>query len=297
MKRWTAQDFQPEILQIFDRYVHGDLDRRGFLERAGQVVGGPAAAAGLLALLSPRFAEARQVAPEDPRIQTRRQVFESPLGHGRVEGLLARPASQAASLPAVLVVHENRGLNPHIEDIARRLAVEGFLAFAPDALAPLGGYPGDEDRAREAFARLDLAKTRADFIAAARGLMAMPESHGRVAALGFCFGGGIANMLATEIPELAAAVPFYGGQPAAADAARIKARLMLHYAGNDERTNAGWPDYEAALRSAGVPYEVYFYPGAQHGFHNDTTPRFDAAAAALAWGRTLPFMRSALAAA
>ncbi len=295
MTRLTAQDFQPEVLQLFDRYVHGDLSRRGFLDAATRYAGSAAAAAGLLAALSPQFAQAQQVAPTDARLQTRYQEFASPQGSGTVRGYLARPAGTAAKLPTVLVVHENRGLNPHIEDIARRLALDGFLAFAPDALSPLGGYPGDEDKARELFAKLDPAKSRADFLAAGKYLLTSAEGNGHLGVVGFCWGGGIANYLATAMPELRAAVPFYGGQPPAQDVPKIHAPLLIHYAGADERLNAGWPAYEAALKAAGKRYEAYTYAGVQHGFNNDTTPRFDAAAAALAWQRTMAFLKAHLA--
>ena len=294
MTRLTAHDFQPEVLQLFDRYVHGDLSRRGFLDAAARYAGSAAAAAGLLAALSPQFAQAQVVAANDARIQTRKQSFPSPDGNGQVSGYLAQPAGKNAKLPAVLVVHENRGLNPHIEDIARRLALEGYLAFAPDALAPVGGYPGDEDKARELFSKLDQTKARADFIAATRALLALPEGNGRVGVVGFCYGGGIANYLATQVPELAAAVPFYGQQPAPQDVVKIKAPLLIHYAAIDERLNVGWPAYEAALKAAGTRYEAFIYPGAQHGFNNDTTPRFDAEAAKLAWQRTLSLFKSKL---
>lgn len=295
MTRLTARDFSPEVLQLFDRYVHGDLSRRGFIDQAARAAGGTAAAAGLLTALSPQFAQAQQVVPTDARISTRMLSFDSPLGNGKVQGYLARPARATGKLPVVVVVHENRGLNPHIEDIARRLAVDGFLAFAPDALAPLGGYPGDEDKARELFAKLDGAKTRADFVAATRAMLGFSEGNGRVGTVGFCFGGGMANYLATQVPELAAAVPFYGGQPAAGEVPRIKAPLLIHYAGVDERINAGWPAYEAALKAAGVRFEAHVYAGTQHGFNNDTTPRFDAAAADLAWKRTIAFFKANLA--
>ena len=295
MTRLTAQDFQPEVLQLFDRYVHGDLSRRGFLDQAGRFAGSPAAAAALLAALSPQFAAAQVVAPNDARIATRRASFDSPNGHGTVQGLMARPMTPAGKLPVVLVVHENRGLNPHIEDITRRLAVDGFLAFAPDALASYGGYPGNEDDARAAFAKIDQVKARADFLAAAMALRTQPESTGKVGVVGFCYGGGMANYLATQMPELAAAVPFYGGQPPAADVPRINAPLLIHYASNDERINAGAPAYEAALKAAGKRFEAHVYPNTQHGFNNDTTPRFDAAAAKLAWDRTLAFFRQHLA--
>lgn len=294
-QRLTANDFQPEVLQLFDRYVHGDISRRGFLDQATRIAGTPAAAAALLAALSPQFAAAQQVAPNDPRIATQRQAFDSPQGNGHVVGLLAVPAKASARLPMVLVVHENRGLNPHIEDITRRLAVDGFMAYAPDALAPVGGYPGDEDKAREAFGKLDPAKARADFVAAAQGLLKLPEGNGKLGVVGFCYGGGIANYLATQVPQLAAAVPFYGPQPPQADVAKIKAPLLIHYAATDERINAGWPAYEAALKAAGKKYEAYTYAGTQHGFNNDTTPRFDAAAAKLAWQRTIDFFKKNLA--
>jgi carboxymethylenebutenolidase len=295
MTRLTAKDFQPEVLQLFDRYVHGDLSRRGFLESATRFAGSAAGAAGLLAALSPQFAQAQQVAPSDARIQTRYLDIDSPQGNGKLHGYLAKPAGSSAKLPAVLVVHENRGLNPHIEDIARRLALDGFLAFAPDALTPLGGYPGDEDKARDLFPKLDAAKTRADFVAAERWLQASAEGNGHVGVVGFCWGGGMANYLATQQPDLRAAVPFYGAQPAAQDVPKIKAALLIHYAGADERLNAGWPAYEAALKAAGTRFEAFTYAGVQHGFNNDTTPRFDAEAARLAWQRTVAFFKTQLA--
>ncbi|MFY7866946.1 dienelactone hydrolase family protein [Roseateles sp.] len=290
----SSRDFQPEVLQLFDRYVHGDLSRRGFLDQASRYAGSAAAATALLASLSPQFAQAQQVKADDARLQTRRLSFPSVEGSGEVKGYLAKPAAAKGRLPTVLVVHENRGLNPHIEDITRRLALEGFLAFAPDALAPLGGYPGDEDKARELFGKLDASKTRADFVAAARGLQSFAEGNGRVGVLGFCFGGSIANYLATQMPDLSAAVPFYGGQPPEAEVSKIKAPLLIHYAEQDERINVGWPKYEAALKAAGVRYEAHIYPGTQHGFNNDTTPRYDTAAAGLAWQRTVAFLKSNL---
>lgn len=295
MTRLTAQDFQPEVLQLFDRYVHGDLSRRGFIDQATRYAGSSAAAVGLLAALSPQFAQAAVVPAGDARIVTRQQAFESPQGNGKVSGLLAKPAKTAGKLPVVLVVHENRGLNPHIEDITRRLAVDGYLAYAPDALALSGGYPGDEDKAREAFGKLDQSNARADFVAATRALLALPEGNGKVGVVGFCYGGGMANYLATQVPELAAAVPFYGGQPPAADVPKIKAPLLIHYAGKDDRINAGWPAYEAALKAASVRHEAHIYAGTEHGFNNDTTPRFDAAAAQLAWSRTMAFFKTHLA--
>jgi len=295
MTRPTAQDFHPDVMRLFDRYVHGDLSRRGFVDAAARHAGGSAAGAtALLAALSPKFAEAQVVKPDDARIQVRRTEFASPAGNGQVKGLLAMPAKPAGRLPAVLVVHENRGLNPHIEDITRRLALANFVAFAPDALAPLGGYPGDEDKARELFGKVDQTKARADFLAAAQALKASSDSNGRVGVVGFCYGGGMANWLATAWPDLNAAVPFYGGQPPVADVVRIKAPIQLHFAGVDERINAGWPAYEAALKAAAVPHEAFVYAGTQHGFNNDTTPRFDSSAAAQAWQRTLAFFEKHL---
>jgi carboxymethylenebutenolidase len=289
MPRLSASDFHPEVLRLFDQYVHGAISRRGFLDSAQQYAVGGATAAGLLAALSPDFANAQQVPATDPRIQTASVEYPSPNGSGRMRGLLAKPARVQGRLPTVLVVHENRGLNPHIEDIARRLAVANFIAFAPDALFPQGGYPGNEDKAREMFAKLEQPRARADFLAAAAVLKGLPEGNGKVGVVGFCWGGGIANWLATQLPDLGAAVPFYGPQPPAEDAAKIKAPLQIHYAATDERINAAAPAYEAALKAAGVTYEQHFYPNTQHGFNNDTTPRFDSEAAKLAWSRTVAF--------
>lgn len=289
MKRLTAADFDQELLILFDAYVHGDIDRRGFLDQAARFAVGGLTAVGLLAALSPDFAIAQVVPQGDTRITTERVEFASPQGYGTVKAYVAKPTKASGKLPAVLVVHENRGLNPHIEDIARRLAVEGYLAFAPDALTPLGGYPGDEDKARALFAQLDQSKTRQDFIAAAGVLKARADSTGRVGVVGFCYGGGVAHMLATQLPDLAASVPFYGNHPPVEDAAKVKAPLLIHFAGVDERINAAWPAYEAALKAAGARYTAHQYPATQHGFNNDTTPRFDANAAQLAWERTLAF--------
>jgi carboxymethylenebutenolidase len=287
MTRKTAKDFDPAVLQLFDQYVHGEVSRRGFLHRAGGLAAGALAAEALLAALSPDFAQAQQVAPTDPRIAGARADFPSPDGNGKVHGYLVRPAGGTGTRGAVLVVHENRGLNPHIEDIARRLALAGYVAFAPDALHPLGGYPGDEDRARALFPKLDQAKTREDFVAAAAALKTLPGTNGKVGVVGFCYGGGIANLLATRLPDLAAAVPFYGAAPAPADVPRIRAEVLVHHAGNDARLLEAWPGYEAALKTGGIRHEGYVYPGVEHGFHNDTTPRYDDAAARLAWQRTL----------
>lgn len=294
MTRLTANDFDPEVLQLFDGYVHGHLSRRDFLARASRYAVGGATAATLLAQLSPSFA-APLVAASDTRLKTSYEEFPSPQGYGTVRGYMAVPANARGKLPAILVVHENRGLNPHIEDIARRLALEGFIAFAPDALHPLGGYPGEEDKARALFQKLDQTKSRADFVAAAGALKGLAQSTGKIGVVGFCYGGGIANYLATVLPDLAAAVPFYGSQPPAAEVAKIRAPLMVHDAGKDERVLAGWPAYEAALKANKVDYQHFVYEGAEHGFNNDTTPRYDEAAAKLAWSRTVGFFRAKLA--
>lgn len=294
MTRLTADDFDPEVLKLFDGYVHGQLSRRDFLSRAGRYAVGGATAAGLLAQLSPSFA-APLVAPLDARLKTSYQEYASPQGYGKLRGYLAMPAEAKGKLPAVLVVHENRGLNPHIEDVTRRLALEGFIAFAPDALFPLGGYPGDEDKARALFPKLDQAKTRADFVAAFDMLSKLPQATGKVGVVGFCWGGGMANYLATQLPALAAAVPFYGAQPAAAEVPRIKAPLLIHDAAKDERILAGWPAYEAALKANNIAYQHFVYAGTEHGFNNDTTPRYDEAAAKLAWSRTVAFFKDKLA--
>jgi len=289
-----AEDFDPELLILFDAYVHGALDRRGFIERASKFAVGGVTAVMLLDALNPRFAEAQQVPKDDPRLSTQYVEYPSPTGSGTMRGYLVRAAKTPGKLPGVLVIHENRGLNPHIEDVARRVALDGFMAFAPDALFPLGGYPGDEDKARELFAKLDQDKTRQDFVAAVAFLMKRPECTGKVGVVGFCYGGGIANLLATRIPELSAAVPFYGNQPPAEDVARIKAPLLIQYAEKDDRINAGIPAFEAALKANHVNYEIFTYPGTQHGFNNDTTPRYDKAAAALAWQRTMDFFKKNL---
>lgn len=294
MTRPTSKDFHPEVLRLFDRYVHGLISRRGFLNSAATYATGVLTAELLLSQLAPNFALAQQVPQNDPRIKATYVEYPSPHGYGKLRGYLVQPANATGKLPTVLVVHENRGLNPHIEDIARRLALDNFIAFAPDALYPLGGYPGDEDKARELFQKLDQARTRADFLAASAILKALPNGNGRVGVVGFCYGGAISNYLATQLPDLAAAVPFYGTQPTAADAARIKAPLLIQYAENDERVNAGWPAYEDALKAAKVDYRAYVYAGTQHGFHNDTTPRHDPAAARLAWQRTVAFFNQHL---
>jgi carboxymethylenebutenolidase len=289
-----ASDFDPELLRLFDRFVHGLIDRRGFLAGAARFAVGATTAAGLLAALSPQFAAAQQVKRDDPRLSAKYIEFDSPNGYGKARGYLAMPAKALGKLPLLLVVHENRGLNPHIEDVVRRLALENLIAFAPDALFPLGGYPGDEDKARAEFAKLDQDKTRQDFLAAAALLRDMKGGNGRMGVVGFCYGGGMSNFLATQLPELKAAAPFYGSAPALEDVPKIKAEMLIVLAANDERINAGWPAYEAALQGAHVRYALYQPEGTQHGFNNDTTPRYDEKAAGEAWKRMLALFERCL---
>ena len=286
MQRRTAHDFDQELLALFDAYVHGAIDRRAFLDKATKFAVGGVTAAMLLDQLNPSFLAA--VKTDDPRIKAESIEFDSPKGYGKARGYHVCPAKTKGKLPGILVIHENRGLNPHIEDIARRLALQDFIAFAPDALFPLGGYPGDEDKARELFQKLDQAKTREDFVAAALHFEKRPDVKGKIGAVGFCYGGGMVNYLATRLgDDLAAGVAFYGSAPNLEDVPKIKAPLMIQSAENDERINASWPDYEKALKAAKVKYERFLYPGTQHGFNNDTTPRYDAKAAKLAWDRTI----------
>ena len=294
MERKKASDFPPEVMQLFDGYVHGALSRRDFLERAGKYALGGLSAAAMLESLQPNFAWAQQVRTDDKRIKAGYAHYASPGGSGAMRGYLAQPADARGKLPAVLVIHENRGLNPYIEDVARRLALANFVAFAPDALTPLGGYPGDEDQARALFASQDAKVRGEDLHNGALFLKSRPETTGRMGVVGFCFGGSVANALAVRIPDLAAAVPYYGSQPAAADVPKIRAPLLIHYAGLDERINKGWPAYEAALKAHNKRYAMHMYPGVNHGFHNDTTPRYDEAAAKLSWQRTLDFFNQHL---
>jgi carboxymethylenebutenolidase len=284
--RKKASDFDRRILELYDGYVHGRMTKRAFLDHAAKYTVGGMTAAAVLDALQPDYALAAQVAPDDPEIMTERVRYPSPDGNGEVEALLVRPAAGGDLLPAVLVVHENRGLNPYIEDVARRLGKVGYLALAPDGLTSLGGYPGNDDQGREMQGSLDPAKLMADFFASYEYLRDREDS-GRVGCVGFCYGGGVCNALAVAYPDLSASVPFYGRQPDTADVPAIEAPLLIHYAGLDERINAGWPAYEEALKANGKTYEAYVYDGVNHGFHNDTTPRYDEAAAALAWERTL----------
>ena len=294
MVRKKASEFPPEVMKLFDGYVHGTMSRREFLDRAARFAVGGFTTAAMLESLSPDYALAQQVAADDARIQAEYVTYPSPQGSGTMRGYLVQPANASRKLPGVVVIHENRGLNPHIEDVARRLAVEAFVTFAPDALTPVGGYPGDEDKARALFSKLDAGRRIEDLIAAAGYLKSRPECTGNIGVVGFCFGGGIANLVAVRVPDLAAAVTFYGIQPSAADASKIRAPLLLHYAALDDRINKGWPAYEAALKASGVKYEMHMYPDTNHAFLNDTTPRYDKAAAKLSWQRTIDFFNKHL---
>ena len=287
MTRLTAKDFAPELLELYDFYAHGKITKREFLDRASKFTVGGMTAVAILSAMSPNYALAQQVPASDPDITVEYITYPSPKGHGEVRGYLARPASASGKLPAVVVVHENRGLNPYIEDVARRVAKAGYIALAPDGLTSVGGYPGNDDKGRELQQQVNPEKMMNDFFAAIEFLMAHEATTGKVGITGFCYGGGVSNAAAVAYPELACAVPFYGRQPAAADVTRIKAPVLLHYAELDTRINEGWPGYEAALKAAGVTYEAHIYLGVNHGFHNDTTPRYDEAAAKLAWQRTL----------
>ncbi|TDF84162.1 YghX family hydrolase [Pseudomonas sp. H9] len=295
MERLTAKDFAPELLELYDFYAHGRINRREFLDRAAAFTLAGMSASALLTSLSPNYALAVQVPASDPDIVAEYITYPSPKGHGQVRGYLVRPAKAQGKVPGVVVVHENRGLNPYIEDVARRLAKAGFVALAPDGLSSVGGYPGDDDKGRELQASVDPEKLMNDFFAALEWLMKNDATTDKVGITGFCYGGGVANAAAVAYPELAAAVPFYGRQPDAKDVPKIKAPLLLHYGELDTRINEGWPAFEQALKAAGKTYEAYFYPGANHGFHNDTTPRYDEAAAKLAWDRTLAWFRRYLA--
>ncbi len=293
MDRKTASDFDQELLDLYDSYAHGRIDRREFLAKASRFAVGGITAAALLETLSPKYALAKQVDDNDPRIGGAFIEYDSPSGHGSIRGYLVRPAG-GGKRGGVVVIHENRGLNPYIEDVARRVAVAGFTALAPDGLTPLGGYPGTDDEGKAMQRTLDKAKLTEDFIAAFGRLIADADSNGKVGAVGFCYGGGVCNAMAVRLPDLAASVPFYGRQPTAAEVSKIQAPLLLHYAGLDQRINKGWPAYEAALKALGKEYTAHLYPNVNHGFHNDTTPRYDQAAARLAWKRTIEFFDAKL---
>jgi carboxymethylenebutenolidase len=294
MERKKASDYPQDLLDLFDHYVHGEINRRQFLDGAAKYAVGGLTAMAIWESLKPEYAFAQQVPKDDKRLKTEYVTVPSPQGNGSIRGYFVRPAEVTAKLPGVLVIHENRGLNPYIEDVARRLGVASFVAFAPDGLTSVGGYPGDDEKGGELFGKVDQDKMFEDFVASAAWLKARPECTGKIGVVGFCFGGSIANKLAVRLPDLAAAVPFYGRQPSAEDAAKIKAPLLLHYASLDTRVNAGWPAYEVALKANHVNYTVYMYEGVNHGFHNDTTPRYDEAAAKLAWQRTLDFFNKYL---
>jgi carboxymethylenebutenolidase len=295
MQRNKATQYPQELLDLFDRYVHGEVDRRAFLDGAQKFAVGGVTAAAIWESLRPNYAWAEQVPKNDPKIKADYTSVPSPEGNGTIKGYLVRPTGASGKLPGVLVVHENRGLNPYIEDVARRLAVANFMALAPDGLTSVGGYPGDDEKGAQLFGKVDRQKMAEDFLAAARWLKARSDCTGKIGVVGFCFGGGVANNLAVRLgSDLAAAVPFYGAQPPAADAAKIKAPLLLHYASEDKRITDGWPAYEEALKANHVSATGYIYQGAQHGFHNDTTPRYDEASAKLAWQRTLDFFNKNL---
>jgi carboxymethylenebutenolidase len=294
MERRKASEYPPDVLQLFDGYVHGFISRRDFLDRAAKYAFGGLTATAMLESLRPNYALAQQVPKTDSRIHAEYLSYPSPQGTGTMRGYFVRPATPGGKLPGIVVIHENRGLNPYIEDVARRLAVENYVAFAPDALTPVGGYQGDDEKAAQLFGTLDRQKMMEDLLAAVPFLKSRPECNGSVGAVGFCFGGGVVNAMAVRFPDLAAAVPFYGQQPSAADTAKIKAPLLIHYAGEDARIDAGWPAWEEALKQNHVRYHAYIYPGVQHGFHNDTTPRYDEPAAKLAWSRTLAFYKENL---
>lgn len=293
-KRKTAKDFPQELLDLYDYYAHGKITKRDFLDRAGKFAIGGITAAVLLNQLSPKYALAEQVAPDDASISTERITYQSDNGNGAVNGYLAKPANADGKLAAVLVIHENRGLNPYIEDVARRFAKAGFLALAPDGLTSVGGYPGNDDKGKELQRTVDRTKLLNDFFAGFEHLLAREDSTGKVGAVGFCYGGGVVNAISVAYPELGAGVPFYGRQPAVEDVTSIQAPMMMQYAELDKRINEGWPAYEAALKEAGKDYVAHIYPGVNHGFHNDTTPRYDAANAKLAEDRTVDFFKKHL---
>ncbi|HEY7172047.1 MAG TPA: dienelactone hydrolase family protein [Vicinamibacterales bacterium] len=294
MERKKASDYPQELLDLFHEYQHGDMSRRDFLDRIQKFAVGGVTATAIYESLKPNYAWAQQVPKDDKRIATEQVTVSSPQGNGSIRGLFAKPANSTGKLPGVLVIHENRGLNPYIEDVARRFAVERFIAFAPDGLSSLGGYPGDDEKGAAMFRQVDGTKMMEDFVASAEWLKKHPNCSGKIAAIGFCFGGGIVNQLAVRLPDLAAGAPFYGRQPNADDTAKIKAPLMLHYAGNDQGINQGIAAFEEALKKNNKTYTKYVYEGTQHGFHNDTTPRYDEAAAKLAWQRTLEFFNKNL---
>ena len=299
MTRMTARDFSPDLLELYDFYAHGIITKREFLDRTAKFAVGGMTAMTILGMMSPDYAMAEQVPFTDPTILPEYVSYPSPDGHGEVRGYLVRPAVEGVAvtgkLPAVVVVHENRGLNPYIEDVARRVAKAGFLALAPDGLTSVGGYPGNDEKGKELQSTVDPSRLMNDFFAAVDWMTGHEASTGKVGITGFCYGGGVANAAAVAFPDLKAAVPFYGRQPEAADVPKIKAALLIHYGALDTRVNEGWPAFEAALKAAGTDYEAFIYPGANHGFHNDSTPRYDVVAAELAWERTIAHFKAHLA--
>lgn len=294
MKQLTKEDINQEVFDLYDEYAHNKIDRRVFLERLSIYAVGGLTVASLLSFIMPDYETTATIGPDDERLSSEYVTYNSPKGGGEIKGLFSKPDGATGKLPGIVVVHENRGLNPYIEDVGRRCAVAGFMSIAPDALTPLGGYPGNDDDGREMQRKRDRNEMLEDFIAAYEWLKARPESNGKVGVVGFCFGGWISNMMAVRLPELGAAVPFYGSQPSAEDAAKVKAPLMLQYAGLDSRVNAGWPDYEKVLKENGIEHQAFIYPDVNHGFHNNTTPRYDEAAATLAWDRTIDFFKKHL---
>ncbi|TLV03879.1 dienelactone hydrolase family protein [Dyadobacter luticola] len=294
MSEIKKEDIKQEVFDLYDDYAHNRLERRDFVQKLSAYAVGGITVASLMSFLMPDYHGAVKIRANDPRLQSDYITYDSPKGGGKIKALLSKPADAKGKLGGIIVVHENRGLNPHIEDVARRAALAGFVSIAPDALTPLGGYPGNDDDGRTMQAKRDRNEMNEDFIAALDYLKNHKDCNGKIGVVGFCFGGGVANMMAVRVPELAAAVPFYGGQPATEDVPKIKAPLLIHYAGLDTRINEGWPAYEAALKANHKEYTEYMYPDVNHGFHNDTTPRYDKAAAELAWKRTIDFFTEKL---
>ena len=294
MKEIRKEDIKQEVFDLYDDYAHNRIERRDFIERLSAYAVGGITVSALSSFLMPAYASSIQVRPDDPRLKSEYVYYQSPKGGGQIKALLSMPTDTKQKLGGIVVVHENRGLNPYIEDVARRAALAGFITLAPDALTPLGGYPGNDDQGREMQSKRDRNEILEDFIAAYEYLKVLPDCNGKIGVVGFCFGGWVANMMAVRISDLSASVPFYGGQPSADDVQKIKAPLLLQYAGLDTRVNEGWPAYEKALKEQKKEYTVYIYPDVNHGFHNDTTPRYDKAAAELAWQRTIDFFNAKL---
>lgn len=295
MKKISRADIKQEVFDLYDEYAHNKIDRRQFVERLSAYAAGGLTVSSLMSFIMPKYQENIQIKADDPRLKTKSVEYSSPKGGGKMKGQLSQPVNNTKKLPGIIVVHENRGLNPHIADVGRRAALEGFISLAPDALSPLGGYPGNDDDGRELQRERDRDEMLEDFIAAFDYLQSHSECNGKIGVVGFCFGGWVANMMAVKVPDLKAAVPFYGGQPSEEEVQEIKAPLLLHYAGLDTRVNAGWPDYEEALKKYNKEYTAYIYPNVNHGFHNDTTPRYDEKEAKLAWQRTIDFFNEKLA--